>query len=211
MESFEGQMKRTPSQETISTKLERIANQASKYPEQAFTTLAHHIDIEWLREAYRRTRKDGAVGVDGQTASDYERDLEGNLGSLLDRFKAGTYRAPPVLRVYIPKADGTRRPIGIPTLEDKILQRAVSMILEAIYEQDFLDCSYGFRPRRSAHQALEVIRNGLMDMRGGWLLEIDIKRYFGAPGQAWRFQQVQFLPRQAASHRTGNRALRSWR
>jgi group II intron reverse transcriptase/maturase len=178
MESFEGQMKRTPSQETISTKLERIANQASKYPEQAFTTLAHHIDNEWLREAYRRTRKDGAAGVDGQTASDYERDLEGNLGSLLDRFKAGTYRAPPVLRVYIPKADGNRRPIGIPTLEDKILQRAVSMILEAIYEQDFLDCSYGFRPKRSAHQALEVVRNGLMDMRGGWVLEVDIKSYF---------------------------------
>lgn len=178
MESFEGKMKGTPSQEIISTKLERAAKQARKYREQAFTTLAHHIDVEFLREAYRRTRKDGAVGVDGQTASDYERDLGGNLQSLLDRFKSGTYRAPPVRRVYIPKADGKQRPIGIPTLEDKILQRAVSMVLEAIYEQDFLDCSYGFRPRRSAHQALETLWKGLMDVRGGWVLEVDIESYF---------------------------------
>lgn len=178
MESFEGKMERTPSQESISTKLERIAKQARTYPEQAFTTLAHHIDVGWLREAYRRTRKDGAVGVDGQTASEYELELDGNLRSLLDRFKSGTYRAPPVRRVYIPKAGGKRRPIGIPTLEDKILQRAVSMVLEAIYEQDFLDCSYGFRPGRSAHQALEELWKGLMDMRGGWVLEVDIESYF---------------------------------
>lgn len=173
MESFEGKMTRTPSQQGISTKLERIAKQAREYPEQAFTTLAHHIDVDWLREAYRRTRKDGAAGVDGQIASEYERELEGNLVSLLDRFKSGTYRAPPVRRVYIPKADGGRRPIGIPTLEDKILQRAVSMSLEAIYEQDFLDCSFGFRPRRSAHQALEALWKELMKMRGGWVLEVD--------------------------------------
>jgi group II intron reverse transcriptase/maturase len=178
MESFEGKMKGTPSQEIISTKLERVAKQAREYPEQAFTTLAHHIDVEFLREAYRRTRKDGAVGVDGQTASDYERDLGSNLQSLLDRFKSGTYRAPPVRRVYIPKADGKRRPIGIPTLEDKILQRAVSMMVEAVYEQDFLDCSYGFRPGRSAHQALQALWQGLMDVRGGWVLEVDIESYF---------------------------------
>ena len=178
MESFEGKMKRTPSRTTISTKRERVANQAREYPEQAFTTLAHLIDLEWLQEAYRRTRKDGAAGVDGQTASDYERDLEGNLTALLARFQSGTYRAPPVRRVYIPKADGGRRPIGIPTLEDKILQRAVCMVLEAIYEQDFLNCSYGFRPGRSAHQALEALWKGLMDLRGGWVLEVDIASYF---------------------------------
>ena len=124
----------------------------------AFTTLAHHIDIDWLREAYRRTRKDGAAGVDGQTAADYAADLEGNLRSLLDRAKSGTYQAPPVRRVHIPKGTGSEtRPIGIPTFEDKVLQRAVAMVLEAVYEQDFLDCSYGFRPGRSAHQALDAL------------------------------------------------------
>src|SRR4051812_16259170 len=108
-------------------------------------TLAHHIDVEWLVEAYRRTRKDGAVGVDGQTAEQYGQALEQNLQSLLDRVKAGSYRAPPVRRVYIPKANGREmRPLGIPAFEDKVLQRAVVTVLEAVYEQDFLNCSYGF-------------------------------------------------------------------
>jgi len=106
----------------------------------AFTTLAHHIDLDLLRVAYGLTRKDGAPGIDGQTADSYEKDLEANLRSLLERFKSGTYHAPPVKRVYIPKGDGSKtRPIGIPTFEDKVLQRAVTMILEAVYEQDFLD------------------------------------------------------------------------
>jgi group II intron reverse transcriptase/maturase len=143
------------------------------------TTLAHHIDEEWLGEAYRRVRKDGATGVDGQIAEEYERDLRGNLKSLLGRFKSGTYKAPPVRRAYIPKGDGkSTRPIGVPTLEDKVLQKAVAMVLEAVYEQDFLDCSYGFRPGRSAHQALERVWQGVMGMRGGWVLEVDIKSYF---------------------------------
>ena len=130
----------------------------------AFTTLAHHIDIDWLYEAYRRTRKDGAVGVDGQTAEDYAANLEDNLRSLLDRAKSGCYQAPPVRRVHIPKGDGREtRPIGIPTFEDKILQRAVAMVLEAVYEQDFLDCSYGFRPGRSAHQALDTLWQRTME------------------------------------------------
>jgi RNA-directed DNA polymerase len=144
-----------------------------------FTTLAHHIDAELLSEAYRRTRKDGATGVDGQTAHEYAANLVSNLRSLLDRFKSGTYRAPPVRRVHIPKGDGrSTRPIGIPTFEDKVLQRAVAMVLEAVYEQDFLDCSYGFRPRRSAHQAIHTLWEGLMKMGGGWVLEVDIKSYF---------------------------------
>jgi group II intron reverse transcriptase/maturase len=144
-----------------------------------FTTLAHHIDIRFLLEACRRTRKDGAVGVDGQTARDYAEDLEENLQSLLDRFKSGRYRAPPVRRVFIPKGDGkSQRPIGIPTFEDKALQRAVVMVLEAIYERDFLDCSFGFRPGRSAHQAVRVLRDGLMQMGGGWVLELDIRSFF---------------------------------
>ena len=143
----------------------------------AFTTLAHYIDIDWLKEAFKRTRKDGATGVDRQTAESYAANLEGNLRSLLDRAKSGTYRAPPVRRVHIPKSDGQTRPIGIPTFEDKVLQRAVAMVLEAIYEQDFLDCSYGFRPKRSAHQALGRLWSQAMEMHGGWVLEIDIRSF----------------------------------
>jgi group II intron reverse transcriptase/maturase len=142
------------------------------------TTLAHHIDITWLQEAYWRTRKDGAVGVDGQTAKQYERDLEVNLQGLLDRLKAGTYKAPPVRRVYIPKDHGKTRPIGIPTFEDKVLQRAVVMVLEAVYEQDFKDCSYGFRPGRSCHGALDALRAAAMEMKGGWVIDLDIQAFF---------------------------------
>ena len=173
-------MGETPSSQTVYVKLLRIAQAAKRYREQAFTTLAHHIDVEWLREAYRRTKKSGASGVDGQTARQYAEDLEANLQSLLNRFKSGTYRAPPVRRVHIPKgSDGKQtRPIGIPTFEDKVLQRAVTMLLEAIYEQDFRDYSYGFRPGRSAHQALEAVREASMQVGGGWVLEVDIRKFF---------------------------------
>jgi group II intron reverse transcriptase/maturase len=141
--------------------------------------LNHYIDLAWLVEAYRRTRKDGAPGVDGRTAAAYADNLEANLRDLLDRAKSGRYRAPTVKRVYVPKGDGTStRPIGIPTFEDKILQRAVAMVLGPIYEQDFLDCSYGFRPGRSAHQALEVWRDQLMSFGGGWVIELDVQRFF---------------------------------
>jgi group II intron reverse transcriptase/maturase len=145
----------------------------------AFTSLAQNMDIDWLREAVRLTRKDGAVGIDGQTAQDYSENLEANLQSLLSRAKAGdSYKAPPVRRTFIPKADGTLRPLGIPTYEDKVLQRSVVMLLGPLYEQDFMDCSYGFRPKRSAHQALETIWKQLMDMGGGWVLDADIRQYF---------------------------------
>jgi group II intron reverse transcriptase/maturase len=144
-----------------------------------FTSLNHHIDLQWLQQAYKDTRKDGATGVDGQTAKDYECDLEKNLQSLLDRAKSGTYRAPPVRRVHIPKGTGKdTRPLGIPTFEDKVLQRAVVMLLEPIYEQDFMDCSYGFRPARSAHQALDALWQQTMQMGGGWILEVDIRKFF---------------------------------
>lgn len=167
------------SPETISTKLRQVAELARNAREMVFTTLAHHIDIEVLRAAYRRTRKDGATGVDGQTAEQYAQQLEVNLESLLGRLKSGTYRAPAVRRVHIPKGDGKKtRPLGIPTFEDKILQRAVGMVLEAVYEQDFLDCSYGFRPGRSAHQALEVLWKGVMDMGGAVVIDVDIQGYF---------------------------------
>ena len=164
----------------VSTKQQRIAELARQSPEMGFTSLAYFIDIDWLREAYRLTRKDGAVGVDGQTGEDYAADLENHLKSLLERAKSGTYQAPPVRRTYIPKAGSTTetRPLGIPTFEDKVLQRAVVMVLEAIYEQDFLDCSYGFRPGRSAHQALDSVWHKTMDMAGGWILDVDVRKFF---------------------------------
>lgn len=172
-------MAETQGSTTVSTKLERIAKLAKERPDVALTTLAHHIDIDWLREAYRRTRKDGALGIDGQGAEEYAEHLEVNLRSLLERAKDGRYRAPPVRRVHIPKGDGTQtRPIGIPTFEDKVLQRAVAMLLEAVYEQSFHDFSYGFRPDRSAHQALETLRDAAMATHGGWVVEVDIKKFF---------------------------------
>jgi group II intron reverse transcriptase/maturase len=172
-------MARTSGRAVISTRQEKLAELARIEPKLVLTTLAQHIDEVWLREAYRRTRKDGAAGVDGVTAAQYEAELEANLSSLLERFKSGRYRAPAVRRVHIPKP-GTKktRPIGIPTLEDKVLQRAVLMVLEPVYEQDFLDCSYGFRPGRSAHQALEALWRGLMRMGGGWIIDLDIQSFF---------------------------------
>lgn len=162
----------------VCTKQQRIAELARQMPDAGFTSLAYYIDLEWMHEAYRRTRKDGAAGVDEVTAEEYEADLEGNLRDLLERFKSGRYFAPPVKRAYVPKGDGRLRPIGIPALEDKILQRAVVMVLSPLYEQDFLDCSYGFRPGRSVHQALEALWKGVMEMGGCWVLEVDIKSYF---------------------------------
>jgi len=162
----------------ISTRLQRVAEESREAPRMVWTTLSHHIDLDLLVEAYRRTRKDGAVGIDGQTAKAYGENLKGNLESLLDRVKSGTYKAPAVKRVYIPKGDGRRRPIGIPTFEDKVLQRAVVMVLEAVYEQDFLECSYGFRPERSAHQALEEIYHATSKYGGGYVIDLDIKSFF---------------------------------
>jgi len=176
----------TQTPETVSTKLERIAKLAKQMPGAALRTLAHHIDIEWLREAHERVRKDGARGVDGQTAEEYAKKLEENLQSLLDRAKSGDhYRAPPVRRVHIPKGDGRKtRPIGIPTFEDKVLQKAVAMVLEAVYEQDFRPCSYGFRPGRSAHDALNALWGETMAMGGGWVLEADIEMFFDSVDHA---------------------------
>jgi group II intron reverse transcriptase/maturase len=141
-------------------------------------TLAHHIDMNLMREAYAGTRKDGVPGADRVTAEEYGRELEKNLSSVIDRFKSGTYWAPPVRRAYIPKADGGERALGIPTFEDKVLQRAVTMVLGAVYEQDFLPASYGYRPEVGALHALRDLRQELMAMGGGWVLEADIQSFF---------------------------------
>ena len=163
---------------TVSTKQARIATLARQMTGTAMRSLSHHLDSEWLREAWRRTRKDGAVGVDGATAEEFATDLDVNLRWLLDRAKSGAYRAPPVRRVEIPKDNGKVRPIGIPTFEDKVLQRAVVMLLEPLYEQDFYDFSYGFRPGRSAHDAYAALRQGLWEMGGGWVLDADVTSFF---------------------------------
>jgi group II intron reverse transcriptase/maturase len=171
-------MHRNP--DIVSTKQERTATLAKQSPQMSFTSLAYLMDLPWLLQAYHRTRKNGATGVDGQTWHEYGENLEANLQSLLDRAKSGRYRAPPVKRVHIPKAGSPTqtRPIGIPTLEDKVLQRAVVMLLEPIYEQDFVQGSYGFRPGRGAHQALEKLWKETMNTDGGWVLEVDISKFF---------------------------------
>ena len=163
---------------SVSTKQARIATLAQQMPGKAMRSLAYHMDLIWYQEAYRRTRKDGAVGIDGQRAADYAKALASNLVALSEKVKSGTYRAPAVRRVYIPKGDGTKtRPIGIPTFEDKVLQRAVVMLLEPVYEQDFYDFSYGFRPGRSAHDALRALDEGLRQVGGGWVLDVDLKSF----------------------------------
>ena len=179
-EPLEGNMIGTPRPATVFTKQQRIAELARNGPEMAFTTLAHHIDINWMHMAYAQTRKDGAVGVDGQTAADYENNLMGNLQDLLDRAKSGTYVAPPVRRVHIPKAGSPNetRPLGIPTFEDKILQRAVLMVLEPVYETDFLDASHGFRPGRGAHGALDSLWKQAMNLGCCWIVDVDLRKFF---------------------------------
>ncbi|MGH7442557.1 MAG: reverse transcriptase domain-containing protein, partial [bacterium] len=164
---------------TVCTRQQQIAALARQHPQRGFTSLNHFMDRHWLHEAYQASRSDGAVGVDGQTHAAYTANLEENLQALLERAKSGTYRAPPLRRAYIPKGTGREmRPLGIPTFEDKVLQRAVVMMLQPIYEQDFLDCSYGYRPGRSAHQALQSLWDQTMAMGGGWVVEVDIRRFF---------------------------------
>jgi RNA-directed DNA polymerase len=179
LEPLGGNMAGTSGPDNVFTKQQRIAALAKQSPRMGFTSLNHHLDLAWLLEAYNRTRKDAAPGVDGTTSDDYELTLLDNLKSLLERAKSGSYFAPPVRRVHIPKGTGTEtRPIGIPTFEDKILQRAVAMVLEPIYEQDFLNCSYGFRPGRSAHQALQALRQQASVLGGCWLVEVDVRKFF---------------------------------
>ena len=171
-------MEETLSSANTYTKQQWIAEQAKKHPDRVFTSLHHLIDMAWVREAYARTRKDGAAGIDGVTAADYETELEVHLEDLLNRIKSGRYVSPPVRRHDIPKPDGTKRPLGIPTFEDKVAQRVILMLLEPIYEQDFLPCSHGFRPGRSCHDALAALRAGIMEKRQLWVIDADISKCF---------------------------------
>lgn len=168
----------TSRSQTISTKLRKIADQAADYPDMRFSTLAHHIDVDLLFEAYRLTRKNRAAGVDKVTTAAYEVSLEVNLKDLHERLRTGRYQAQPVRRVYIDKEDGKKRPIGIPSLEDKIVQRAVVMLLTPIYEGMFQDFSFGFRPGRNQHQALSIISESCWRLKAGWIVDADVSGFF---------------------------------
>jgi group II intron reverse transcriptase/maturase len=162
----------------MSTKLDRIAELAREDPKRQFFSIAHLITPEALEAAFRSLRKAASAGVDGVTCEEYEANAGRNIRQLHQRLTDGTYQAQPLRRIYIPKEDGKQRPISIPALEDKIVQKAAVEILNAIYEQDFLDCSYGFRPGRSPHQALDELRADICTRPTEWILEIDITAYF---------------------------------
>lgn len=163
---------------SVRTRQDHIAHTAKKYADTPLTTLGHNMDMLWMHTAFKLVNKESAVGVDGVTADRYAMNLDSNLAGLLERAKSGSYRATPVKRVEIPKNDTEMRTIGIPTIERKILERAVKMVIEPIYETDFLECSYGFRPNRSPHMALDALREALMELKGGWVLDVDIRNYF---------------------------------
>ena len=175
---MKGTMGDTQKSATISTKLHQIAEQAKEHPNRVFISLAHQMDVDFLREAFRRTRKDGATGADGVTAEDYSQELEFNLTDLHSRMRKQRYKAQPVKRGWIVKEDGSQRPLGLPVFEDKIAQRAVSMLMSAVYEQDFYDFSYGFREGRSAHQAIRELREQCYRANAHWIIDADVTKFF---------------------------------
>jgi RNA-directed DNA polymerase len=176
----------------MSTQLEQIAIKAKTDRTLRFTSLAHLLTPEFLIETWRQMNRRGASGVDGETTKEFERELEARVQDICARLKSGTYRAPPVRRVDIPKGPGKAgtRPLGIPTVEDRLVQRAVARIVEAVFETDFLDCSYGFRPRRSAHQALRTLRGTLVTKKVRHLYEADIRGYFTHINHQWLMRMV---------------------
>ena len=175
----------TSRSQTISTKLQKIAEQAISHREMVFTTLAHLIDVDFLREAYNRTRKTAGAGVDGVTAAEYGANLEENLLDLHERMRSGRYIAPPVKRTWLDKDGPSKRPIGEPTFEDKIAQRAEVMLLGAIYEQDFHDFSHGFREGHSQHQALQQLWQQCTRMNINWIVDADVSGFFDNLDHSW--------------------------
>jgi RNA-directed DNA polymerase len=163
---------------TMSPQLQKVVTRAQRHPEERILSLAHQIDVPTLERAFHRLRKDAAVGVDGVTKADYEQELERKLQDLHGRLKSQRWRHQPIRRVHIPKGEGKTRPIGISALEDKIVQDSVREVLEAIYEQDFLECSYGFRPGRSAHDALRALNHAVHQGGVQWIIEADIVSFF---------------------------------
>src|ERR1700735_4066403 len=198
---------RTPSREDALSALERVHQAASKDKELRFTALLHHIyNPETLRKAYFSLKKEAAPGVDGETWRHYVETLEDNLQGLSHRLQRGAYRAKPVRRAYIDKNDGRKRPLGVPALEDKIVQRATVEVLNAIYETDFLDFSYGFRPGRSQHNALDALYTGLLTKKVSWVLDGDIRGFFDAISHEWL---VKFVEHRIADRRVV-RLIQKW-
>ena len=202
----EPRMRRTPSRESVPQGLDRVRQAARQRKKERFTALLHHVTVELLRKAFYALKRKAAPGVDGLTWQDYEVQLEDNLQGLHQRVHRGAYRALPVRRRYIPKSGGKQRPLGIAALEDKIVQRAVVEVLNAIYEEDFLGFSYGFRPGRSQHDALDALAAGICNTPVNWILDADIRSFFDSVSQGWL---VRFL-----EHRIGDkriiRLVRKW-
>jgi len=190
---------RTQSRGTVSQALERIRQAARQRKKEKFTALLHHISIDLLDEAFFELRKDAAPGVDGLIWTDYEQNLERNLEDLHARIHRGAYRALPSRRTYIPKPDGRQRPLAIAALEDKIVQRATVAVLNAIYEEDFLGFSYGFRAGRGTHDALDALVVGIESTKVNWILDADVRSFFDEISQQWL---VRFL-----EHRIGDRRI----
>ena len=181
---------RTRGRASLPAGLDRVQVAARRSRHTRFTALLHHVDEAALMRAFQRQRRAASAGVDGMTVERYERDLERNIRDLCDRVHSGRYRPQPVRRTYIPKADGGRRPLGVPALEDKIVQGAVAEVLSAIYEADFLGFSYGFRPRRSAHHALQALHTALMTRKALWVLDADIRRFFDSVNHEWLLRML---------------------
>jgi group II intron reverse transcriptase/maturase len=198
---------RAQNREGTRSALERVREVAERDKTVRFTTLLHHIyNVEHLKAAYYALRRGAAAGVDGETWEHYGEALEANLADLSERLKRGAYRARPVRRVYIPKADGRQRPLGIPTLEDKVVQRATVEVLNAIYETDFLGFSYGFRPGRNPHHALDALYAGLLTRKVNWVLDADIRGFFEAIDHGWL---VKFVEHRIADRRVV-RLIQKW-
>ncbi|HWZ47377.1 MAG TPA: group II intron reverse transcriptase/maturase [Herbaspirillum sp.] len=199
-------MRRTQSRESVSQRLDRVRQAARQRKKERFTELFHLIDMDLLEASFFWLRKKAAAGVDGVTWHDYERDLEGNLTRLHGRLHRQAYRALPSRRRYIPKPDGKMRPLGIAALEDKIVQRALVEVLNAVYENDFLGFSYGFRPRRGQHDALDALATGIARTNVSWILDADISRFFDTVSHDWLIKFVE--------HRIGDqrviRLIRKW-
>ncbi len=198
---------RAQNREGARSALERVREVAERDKTVRFTTLLHHVyNVEHLRAAYYALKRDAAPGIDGQTWEHYGEALEANLADLSERLKRGAYRAKPVKRAYIPKADGRLRPLGIPTLEDKVVQRATVEVLNAIDEADFLGFSYGFRLGRSPHNALDALYAGLLTEKVNWVLDADIRGYFEAIDHGW---MVKFVEHRIADQRVV-RLIQKW-
>lgn len=182
---------RTQGRNRLPVNLVRVNEAARRSRQTQFTALLHHVDVAALDRAYRRLRRTAAPGVDGMTVEAYAQGLEARLRTLCDRVHSGRYRPLPVRRVHIPKADGGQRPLGVLALEDKIVQGAMAEVLSAVYEADFLDCSYGFRPGRSAHQALRAVHEAIMSERVNWVFEADIRRFYDSVDHDWLLRMLR--------------------